>query len=85
MAKIFIKNNRKHDITINVLGADPVHIPAGIEGPEGFAPGTGSADDALIAEAKKSSEVVAHYFEAGWLEVMKAPKAAKTEEKKEGE
>lgn len=79
MAKIYIRNNRPHDITLNVLGADPILIPAAIDGPEGKAPGTASADDAIVAEAKKS-EVVAFYFDAGWLEVMKEPKAKKAAE-----
>lgn len=76
MSKIFLKNTRRHDITLNVRDADAVTIPGGIDGPEGFAPGTASADDSFIAEAKKS-EVVAYYFEAGWLEVMPAAKAGK--------
>jgi hypothetical protein len=79
MSRIFIKNTTRQDITLNVRGADPVTIPAAVDGPAGFAPGTASADDSFVAEAKKS-EVVAFYFEAGWLEVMKSPKSSKTEQ-----
>ena len=77
MASVIVKNTRLHDIVLNI-GQAQVVIPAGIDGPEGLAPGYATVDDSLITEGKKN-EVIAAYFEQGYLQLDKAPRR-KTEE-----
>lgn len=81
MASVLIKNTRQHDIVLTVATTQ-VTVPAGVNGPEGFAPGIATADDSFVAEAKKN-EVAKLYFSEGWLLVddgAPAPKKARTQE-----
>lgn len=75
MAKVFLKNTAEHDVTLTISrGTETLAetIPAGVQGPEGFAPGTASVEEEFLEEAKKN-DVVKFYFESGKLVEMKAP------------
>jgi hypothetical protein len=72
MPKITLENLREHDITLHLPqeggGLVQATIPAAkIGADEKLAPGEAEVDDELIEAAGKSSPVVRHYFDEGWL------------------
>lgn len=78
MAKIILENHREHDITL-AHEAGTLVVPAARDSATKkgeTVPGVAEADDALIADLRKKSPVVEHYFAEGWLRVAKQAKAA---------
>lgn len=79
MALVTVENTREHEITLNVVpkGGElaQVTIPAARQSADDknkIVNGSAQIDDALIAEARKD-KVVAHYFDEGWLQIVKKP------------
>lgn len=65
MAKVLIKNSRTQDLTLHV-GDQRVTVKAGVQGPEGFAPGTEFVEEKFVEEARKHP-VVKAWFSEGYL------------------
>jgi hypothetical protein len=75
MATIKLQNTREHEISLSAFDKDnnltTVTVPAGRDdGNGGFTKGFAEADDSFVEIARKSP-VVAHYFDEGWLSVVK--------------
>jgi hypothetical protein len=85
MAKILLKNNRPHQITIN-YDRKQIHVPPstvkyvreGDRDIEQVQVGQVEADSEIVEAAIKKSDVVANYFKSGWLtkEMTAKPVAA---------
>lgn len=91
MAKVLLENTREHDITLALKSKDgvvhQVTIPGARQNPANrneLIHGVGEADSEHIDLAKKTSPVVAHYFEEGWLKTA-SKKAIEDQKKLEGE
>ena len=79
--KITLENTRKHDINLCVATKEDikrVSIPAArAEGPQQkLVNGRAECDGDLVAQARKNSKVVQHYFSEGWLKEVKESKIA---------
>lgn len=79
MALVTVENTREHEITLNVApkGGELAQatIPAARQSADDknkIVNGTAQVDEALVAEARKNA-VVAHYFDEGWLQIVKKP------------
>jgi hypothetical protein len=92
MAKIILENTRENDISISGMdeNGDLIQftVPAARQHPteQGeIINGTAEADDAFVNAIVKKSKAVAHYFDEGWLLIVKPAGAdkAKQEAKKE--
>lgn len=82
MAKIIIENTRAHDITLSHKSGTVV-VPAARENAtkrDEIIHGTAEADEAVVADLRKSSPVVEHYFAEGWLRMPKRATKAETKE-----
>lgn len=91
MAKILLENTREHDITLALKDKSgviqQVTIPGARQNPDNrneLIHGVGEAESEHVEAAKKSSPVVAHYFEEGWLKTA-SKKAIEDQKKLEGE
>ena len=81
MAKIKLQNTREHDITLSAFDKDNIQttvtVPGGRDdGKGGFTKGFAEADDSFV-EAASKSPVVAHYFDEGWLSIVKPAATSK--------
>jgi hypothetical protein len=84
MAKIILENTREHEVSISGMDENgdlvQVTVPAARQHPteQGeFINGVTEADDAFVNAIVKKSKAVAHYFEEGWLVVVKSAAADK--------
>lgn len=71
MSQVYVRNNRPHGIILRT-GNAAVTIPAGEQGPAGFAPGYKRVDASFIEEARKN-HVVRGYFDEGHLALEPTP------------
>lgn len=83
MAKIIIENTREHEISISGMDENgdlvQVTVPAARQHPteQGeFINGVTDADDAFVNAILKKSKAVQHYFDEGWLVIVKSAGAA---------
>lgn len=82
MAKIIIENTREHEISISGMDNNgeltQVTVPAARQHETDqveLVNGVAEADDAFVNAITKKSKAVQHYFDEGWLVVVKSSNA----------